>query len=508
MKLLPIYLFASIILLSYSCKRTQPISDECVSMLRNAACLVDSLPDSALSIVRAMETGVSDDPQWLSEKHYITGMAKFRLWDFKGAIRELLYAEKYAEEIKNYSLLGDVRIRISELYDSLNSHNGTTGYALAAADAYTLAMDSDKTWEALDKSTDYLILLDKGCLLDSVAYEMKLRVNSNSDSMKIIRTKFVNNAANSFRNEHVNLNLINIWELSEAQISSDCYWDSLMRASGRLYTPSEVLDASAKLAQTGHEKASKTLIDAYRKYYINDTDGKGMFSLHNILPLGRPLYAFALTSSSMRKRCLPDVEREAIDFYYNEKLLHEQTIRYQRNMMLTLGAACLLLILSVSLIFMVFAQRRKRQNEELMHSALELKSSFKSTQEKWLDTLSHLCNTYFDAYPKDSERTKTANSVLKSIHEMTESEDFYPQMEHKLNLEQNNILSRLKEDMPQLREDEYRLFTLNALGLSIPTISLLLHEKRSVIYSRRVRLRAKVQESHSSLKEVYLKCLG
>lgn len=509
MKLLPIYLFAAVMLmLSYSCKRTQPMPEEYAGMLREAACIVDSLPDSALSIVRAMETDVSDAPQWLSEKHYVTGMAKFRLWDFKGAIRELLYAEKYAEEIKNYSLLGNVRISISQLYDSLNCLDGGARYSLAAADAYTLAMDSDKTWEALDKSMEYLIFLDKGKLIDSVAKEMKYRININSDSMKVIRTEFAGHAAEAFKEGHANFNSINIWKLAEAQITSECYWDSLMRAPRGFYSPSEILDASAKLAQIGHEKASKTLIDAYRKYYVNDTDGKGMFSLHNILPIGRPLYAFALTSTNLRNRSLPDVEREAIDFYYNEKVLHEQTISHQRDMLWALCFAGILFMVLVCLIFMFLDQRRKRKNEELMHSALELKSTFKSTQDKWLGTLTHLCNTYFDAYPKDSERTKTANSVLTSIHEMTESEDFYPQMEHKLNLEQNNILSRLKEDMPQLRKDEYQLFTLNALGLSIPTISLLLLEKRSVIYSRRVRLRAKVQESSSSLKEVYLKCLG
>ena len=506
---LPTYLLSiAVILLTFSCSRQHPLPDDYTEKLAQARSLMDSIPDSALSIVRTLELNGRDNPAIASEAHYINGVSRLKLWDFKGAVRELLFAEKFADEAKAYSQLGDARMAICELYDSLNSLDGSAKYAIAAADAYTLAMDSDKTWDALNRSMDYLLFLDKGKLMDSVAGEMKLRVNSNSDSMKIIQTKFAGYAAESFKDNHVNFNPINIWELSESQITSECYWDSLMRTPRGVYMPSEILDMSAKLVQTGHEKSAKTLIDVYRKYYVNDTDGKGMFILHNILPIGRPLYAFALTSSSMRNSCLPDVEREAIDFYYNENVLHERTIRYQRDMLWALGIGGALLVTSICLVFMFLDQRRKRQNEELIRSAVELRATFKSTQDKWLGTLTHLCNTYFDAYPKESERNRTANNVMQSIHEMAESDDFFPSLERKLNLEHDNILNSFRADLPELREDEYQLLMLNALGLSIPTISLLLKEKRSVIYSRRVRLRSKIQESTSPLKEEYLRCLG
>ena len=76
-----------------------------------------------------------------------------------------------------------------------------------------------------------------------------------------------------------------------------------------------------------------------------------------------------------------------------------------------------------------------------------------------------------------------------------------------LNRENDNLMARFRTAMPDLRPDEYRLFLLNALGFSIPTISLLLKEKREVIYNRRQRLRSKIQESDITDNAPFLDCL-
>lgn len=73
---------------------------------------MDSIPDSALSIVRTLELNDSDNPAIASEAHYINGVSRLKLWDFKGAVRELLFAEKFANEAKAYGQLGDARMAI------------------------------------------------------------------------------------------------------------------------------------------------------------------------------------------------------------------------------------------------------------------------------------------------------------------------------------------------------------------------------------------------------------
>lgn len=65
-------------------------------------------------------------------------------------------------------------------------------------------------------------------------------------------------------------------------------------------------------------------------------------------------------------------------------------------------------------------------------------------------------------------------------------------------------MTRFRAEMPDLRPDEYRLFLLNAIGFSIPTISLLMNEKRELIYTRRVRLRSKIQESDIPGRDLFL----
>ena len=142
-----------------------------------------------------------------------------------------------------------------------------------------------------------------------------------------------------------------------------------------------------------------------------------------------------------------------------------------------------------------------------MHTALELQNALSSSKNRCLNTLTHLCNTYYEGFNRESVKSKAAKEALEAIKEFADSPEFFAYLESRLNMECYGLMSRFRSEMPDLREADYRLYLCNALGLSIPTICLLLKEKREVIYNRRLRMRTKIQTSGSTDTETFLQYL-
>ena len=272
--------------------------------------------------------------------------------------------------------------------------------------------------------------------------------------------------------------------------------------------PSDIRSITNDLNNNGNEKLAHAIIDSYLNNYTKQAKfPKTLMRENNPIFPNEPQYYLPLTRESFLQEYIPMVEREAVEFYYKENVIKEQAIRYQRtkNTAILLCSGLLICLLAMSLF--IVRSRKRRIEEESMRSVIELKSALSQSKDRWLSTLGQLCNTYYSAYAKTATRSRTAQEALAEIESATASPTFFPELEARLNRENDNLMARLRTAMPDLRPDEYHLFLLNALGFSIPTISLLLKEKREVIYNRRQRLRSKIQESDITDNAPFLDCL-
>ena len=64
------------------------------------------------------------------------------------------------------------------------------------------------------------------------------------------------------------------------------------------------------------------------------------------------------------------------------------------------------------------------------------------------------------------------------------------------------------ELFPQWKEEDFQLYAFTSAGFSSTTISALMEKEKSVIYNRVWRLKGRISNSDSSLKEFFLRCLG
>ena len=72
--------------------------------------------------------------------------------------------------------------------------------------------------------------------------------------------------------------------------------------------------------------------------------------------------------------------------------------------------------------------------------------------------------------------------------------DSFPRMEQAVNDCRGNLLDKVKECLPDIKPDDYRLLVYLAGSLSSRTISLLLGENVDVVYKRKSRLKARLKE--------------
>lgn len=189
-----------------------------------------------------------------------------------------------------------------------------------------------------------------------------------------------------------------------------------------------------------------------------------------------------------------------------EFMLFKERIKRERYMLFGL------IILTMSAGVILWQRQRMKiqsiKNDALMSEASALRyhidaatddmgrlqSTLSHVLEKRFTLIDSLCQTYYESQGTKSERKAIIENVKGQIESLKTDESAFAEMERTVNECRGNILHRIKADYPDIKNDDYRLATYLACGLSNRTISLLLGETVEVIYKRKSRLKIRLKE--------------
>lgn len=399
---MPIYLLLSLIISSLIISCDRPNSAGCYETISRAESVLDSIPDSTLRILGGIDFYAIKDNRLLAKAHYLKGSAKMMLLNYPGAITPLLYAEKIADEAGDTKMLIQSRQRIMDLYDSVDCTKGTAAYAMRTIHAYEAYNDTSGLLNAMDRAIFPLFRMKMVDSLDYVIRKLESMAKFRKDSVTETNL-FKAESSKSSLTEGVFSKPIYGLDKMVDSLNNNGDWKSLISSDNDIFQPREIFTVFDILISEGNDALARDLLDEYCRRYAPGTEVRQPDMIRfdkmvNAFDPGHgydhPAYAIVLDRNTFFGLMIPQIERASIDFHYNEQLIKGQTIRHQHRMMWAIGTACALLVVSLGLSFALIVQRRKRQNEELIRSAVELKAAFRSTQEKWLDSLTNLCNTY------------------------------------------------------------------------------------------------------------------
>ena len=241
----------------------------------------------------------------------------------------------------------------------------------------------------------------------------------------------------------------------------------------------------------------------FREYQVSSLagrDGEALKALQMVME-----HTNSVELSSLR-HSVASARRE-----YQEQQ-HELTRNRLGKIRLTGAFACLFLM---SIIFALVGYmryrkletarllaERKAETERLMSVAEELQSRLKHAFRS--DILEKLCEQYYIYEGTDNLQGKVLKEVKNVIDGLRDDPKVFKGLEKMLDNNFNGLASRIREQVPKLKPDDYRLFVFAACGFSSTTISTILGKEKSVIYNRIWRLKGKISSSEAQDKADFL----
>ena len=199
------------------------------------------------------------------------------------------------------------------------------------------------------------------------------------------------------------------------------------------------------------------------------------------------------------------------DHYRSEALLtSERAVRDKRFFLV-----CLISILGVSAFGILYYREGKRRKEAELARTLETAYEVTLTVKRQRDdltamqqridrlfgeqftTLEILVNTYLDHEGTDKSSTLILHKVEALIEELRNPKKL-KNLESIINESKHNIVARLREQIPSIKEADVQLFIYLCAGFSLRAIKLFMKEKLENIYNKKSRLKSKIQRSNAA----------
>lgn len=209
------------------------------------------------------------------------------------------------------------------------------------------------------------------------------------------------------------------------------------------------------------------------------------------------------------------------DHYRSEALLtSERAVRDKRFFLV-----CLISILSVSAFGILYYREGKKRKEAELARTLETAYEVTLTVKRQRDdltamqqridrlfgeqftTLEILVNTYLDHEGTDKSSMLILHKVEALIEEFRNPKKL-KNLESIINESKHNIVSRLREQIPSIKEADVQLFIYLCAGFSLRAIKLFMKEKLENIYNKKSRLKSKIQRSNAADAEDFLEHLS
>lgn len=150
--------------------------------------------------------------------------------------------------------------------------------------------------------------------------------------------------------------------------------------------------------------------------------------------------------------------------------------------------------------------KEKEETEKYMSLAEELRARLKTSSR--MDVLERLCENYYVYEGTENLQNKVLSEVKSVISGLRENPKTFQELEHNLNIAHDNIVTKFKEQIPRLKDEDIRLFVFAASGLSNTAMSTLLGLEKSVIYNRIYRLKGRISKADAANKADFLQMLN
>lgn len=219
------------------------------------------------------------------------------------------------------------------------------------------------------------------------------------------------------------------------------------------------------------------------------------------------------------------VDSTVKEYYRQQEYLNKVEFRYKILILIALILG-IVAISSVCIVVLLSKNRKKQKEiesylkmaeaaslqldkyaEEVTSQSAKIKSMQKiyaQMYKKQFVTISELCMSYLLKQDKKGVKDFIYRKVENIVMSISSDSKLHFQLERQINKELNNILVHLKEDIPTLNKEDIRFLCYCIIGFDANLISIILNLSASNIYTKKSRLRTKINALDSPYKDQYL----
>lgn len=210
------------------------------------------------------------------------------------------------------------------------------------------------------------------------------------------------------------------------------------------------------------------------------------------------------------------------DYYKSQLDLVEAQVQTKNMTLLAIIVLIILVsvIISISIIWFIksqkveknklleYAEEIRRQLEEAkMNYYSELKRKFISLYKTRFETIGSLCDQYIQSAGRTDIEALMFKKVEVLINEVKNDSSNRIAFETMLDNDLDMIMTRIRTEMPKMKEVDYAIFSYLIVGFDATTISRLLDMTVNNVYARKHRIRVRIGEKRPEHAEQFLEML-
>ena len=130
-----------------------------------------------------------------------------------------------------------------------------------------------------------------------------------------------------------------------------------------------------------------------------------------------------------------------------------------------------------------------------------------NVQGPGFEALERLCEQYYIYEGTDNLQPRILKEVKSIVGGLRSDRKVRKKLEDMLDSRKDGVMTKLRSEFPSWKEEDFQIYAFTAAGFSSTTISALMEKEKNVIYNRVWRLKGRISNSGSELKEFFLKCL-
>ncbi len=306
-------------------------------------------------------------------------------------------------------------------------------------------------------------------------------------------------------------------------------YDRVFSEHGALFMAYEDFWAWAfALNQLGRKEESQRIVNQLME---NDTSGTAdywMYLLHKSDGDFEAALRYLEASTDKIDKEVAEALQESLaltqrDYYASQSELSEYQVRNRTLLMICISVSALLAIGSVLWCSVSLVRRSREEKERYLKYADEarrqleasknedypaLKRKYVELYRSKYEVLGSLYEQYSLYCGKKNAQQAIYDKVVSVIDEFKEDYNDKDLIEGMLDEGLDGIMSNLRSEMPQLKEKDYAIFRLLAIGFDVTTISHLMNTTMNSIYIRKSRIRQQLESESPKHKAQFQQILG